>query len=80
MDALAALIAENDRQDAQMAYIGTMLWSMASQQHAGFHLKGDFKLPKYSELFDENKPVQDNRTGEEIRQAVIESLRKRRKA
>ena len=71
------MIAERDRQEAQTAYLGTMLWSIAAQLHTGLRFKGDLKMPRYSDLFDDKKPVRDERTGEEIRQAVIESLRKR---
>lgn len=69
MSALAALLVEQERQEAREIYTGNVLWAL-------LHLFGkDVQLPSLSELMHEER-VTDKRTGVEIMQDVLQWLKK----
>ena len=69
MNALAALLVEQERQEAREIYTGNVLWAL-------LHLLGkDVQLQSLSELMHEER-VTDKRTGVEIMQDVLQLLKK----
>ena len=69
MSALAALLVEQERQEAREIYTGNVLWAL-------LHMFGkDVQMPSLSELMHEER-VKDNRTGAEIVRDVLQLLKK----